>query len=734
MSSHSKLKVIVLIVLIIAAAATGFYYIQSRVLAPSSSESFQSSSPTPSPASSPTLTPTSTPVSTFTPTATPTQTPTQTPTRTPTPTSTPVVGYILSNLAINPSETWPDTSITISAQVTNNQISGSTSVSLNINGQTLSSQSVRISSGTSETISFTANETVTGTYNVQLGTSTGSIVTGSFTVVPTGEYTLSVNTPYSGVQFTIDGQSETTPFTELVNVGTTHTVSMPQSSGAYEFVSWQNGDTNTTITVTVNAPTTLTADYSGAKGSSCPYLYVWNGTGYNYVADVSDGTGWLGYLEYFNPDGSMVFSYNYPYDYIKLNPSQTQPLNGFYDMKIVEDNDEIFYLDSAQIVAVDHPAGTQVFSTRSTFVYNLADQGTIYTVSDNLATPVSAVNGAGQNVLPLIAKLDGNFTTATRWAWNSITLNLGNLTGAQDIKLVVAAKITWPTAQAGGENFMKYASEPGVMPSPPPYMQVKAANGSWVNVPDDREFPLPSTSDQVFVVNLTGLFPTNNYELRINYYQDIQFDYIGIDTSPQQDVVVHTITPSSATLEQAFSANSNSSGAFTRYGDVTALLQSADDKFVIGREGDVVSLQFPADLPPVPKGWVRDYFVITNCWFKEPGLPYVPYTVTPLPFQAMTSFPYTSNETYPYDANHQTCLQGYNTRIITAPTDTTASTLDHSLANLSGSLLSALSQNVLVPFEITSNFNFNSLLVISLTVTILIVALGIYLVKRAQIR
>ena len=55
----------------------------------------------------------------------------------------------------------------------------------------------------------------------------------------------------------------------------------------------------------------------------------------------------------------------------------------------------------------------------------------------------------------------------------SLTLNLGNLTGAKEINLVVAAKITWPTTQAGGTNFLKYANKPGVMPSPPPYMQVR---------------------------------------------------------------------------------------------------------------------------------------------------------------------------------------------------------------------------------------------------------------------
>jgi hypothetical protein len=495
-----------------------------------------------------------------------------------------------------------------------------------------------------------------------------------FTIVPTGEYTLHVITSASGFPFTLDGTSETSPFSGLVTSGQ-HTITIPnvaqiQVAGwglvSYDFSSWNSGGTSLTQVVNVQDETYLSANY--IRQGSCPSLEVWNGTAYNYVTEVNDGTGWLGYLEYFQPDGSMVFSYNYPYDYIKLDPTQLQPLNGHYNFQIAETSDEIFYIDSAQMIAVDHPATVNVLSTASTFVYNLTDQGTIYTVSDNLASPVSAVNQAGQNVLPLISNPNGtSFTPGTTWQWQSLTLNLGNLTGAQQINMVVAAKITWPTTKAGGENFMTYANEPGVIPSPPPYMQVMAPNGTWVNVPENREFPIPHVTDNEFDVNLTGLFPTNNYELKINYYQDIQFNYIGISTIPQESIVVHTLPLSSAVLVQAFSVNSNSSGAFTRYGDVTALLQSADNQFVIGREGDMISLQFAANLPPVPQGWVRDYFIIASCWFKGEGLSYVPFTVNPLPFQAMTSFPYPSNETYPYTTENIAYLQTYDMRIINPP-------------------------------------------------------------------
>ena len=166
---------------------------------------------------------------------------------------------------------------------------------------------------------------------------------------------------------------------------------------------------------------------------------------------------------------------------------------------------------------------------------------------------------------------------------------------------------------------MSYANKPGVMPSPPPYMEVRAENGSWIPVPANREFPIPATSDQVFVVNLTGLFPTNNYELRINYYQDVEFDYIGVDTTAQQNITVHTVTASYANLQQAFSTNSTSTGAFTKYGDVTSLLQSTDDQFVIGREGDKYTLQFPANLLSNSTGWFETTLLSQTVGSKEMG-------------------------------------------------------------------------------------------------------------------
>jgi hypothetical protein len=640
----NKIQAVIIVVLILIAAGDAIGYLYEN-------NYFGSQQPVPSPTP---LAPTSPPK----------------PTAAPPPTALPA-SLKVSNLLINPFEAWPNQTVTASVTVRN---AGSENVSylfpFSVNGVIAQEVPVQLAAGVSINVTASLIESSLGSYALNAG---GQADT--FTVVPTGEHTLNIILNQPGITFTLDGVSHTTSFSGLVSVGT-HTVAVPASQQVesnewglvtYTFAGWDDGSTSLTETVDVEGLTYEAANYVRTAPTSCPELYVWNGTGYSYVADVNDGTGWLGFLEYFNPNGSMVFSYNYPYDYIKLDSTQLQPLNGFYNIQIAEDTNEIFYLDSVKLLAVDHPAGTDVFSTKSTFVYNLTGQGAIYSLKNDFASPASAVNGQGQNVLPLISKLDGEYTTANRWTWNNLTLNLGNLASAKNIDLVVAARTEWPSTSAGGENFLSYANKPGVMPSPPPTMQVMASNGSWVNVPEDREFPIPATTDQTFVVNLTGLFPTNNFLLRINYYQDIEFDYIGVSTSPQQNMNVYTLTPSSADLTQVYVPNSTSSGAFTRYGEVTALVQSTDNEFVVGRQGDIVSIQFPANLPPVPKGWVRDYIIVANCWFKGDGLPYVPFTVDPLPFQAMTSFPYPSNETYPQDAQHQAYLKTYNTRMINSP-------------------------------------------------------------------
>jgi hypothetical protein len=210
---------------------------------------------------------------------------------------------------------------------------------------------------------------------------------------------------------------------------------------------------------------------------------------------------------------------------------------------------------------------------------------------------------------------------------------------------------------------------------PPPYMEVRNAKGQWERVPVDKQMPTPSDFvPRTFVVDLSGIFPegASEYEVRITNFFNVTYDYIGIDTTQQAPITIQRINATAALVPLDFgSTSSAATGNFTRYGDVTLLLLEADDMYVIGLQGDKVTLKFPtADLSSLEEGMERDYFLFVASWFKDPPENWgygFDYTVDPLPFLGMSGFPYPQKESYPYDQEHLQYLQEYNTRVINPP-------------------------------------------------------------------
>ncbi|MBC7130801.1 hypothetical protein H5T51_06250 [Candidatus Bathyarchaeota archaeon] len=568
----------------------------------------------------------------------------------------------ISNMVVKPYEVWVGEKVQITAKITNeNESAVECTLRLTLNETLYKYIKLQLDGKESQDVAFEVTAEKEGIYSVRLGSARGA-----FRVVPEGMHTLSISSSPPGIEFTLNGEIYKTPYSALLKVGKTYTINMPKEfivsrvQPTFQFRSWSDGTTDPIKTITLESYTSLMATYEIL--ASCPAMHVWNGSEYVYITEVSDGTGYLGILDYFKEDGSMVFSYSVPWDYVKLERVKPQPKEGYYDVLFVQKADEIFYMDSVTLVVVDHPADVNVYSTKATYTYELEEQGVIYTVSKNLKTPVSAINDKGEDCLPLISKLDGVYTSGNEFHWDTLELNLGDLSGAEQIKLVVAGTIFYSPGQVQGEWAAQFADKPGERPFPPPYMEVKDASGNWVPVPESRQFPLCDVGTDIFVVNLTGLFITDDYSLRIHTFFDTRFDFIAVDTSPQLDIIIREVQPAYAELSQAFSTNSTSSGNFTRYGDVTALLLEPDDKFVIGRQGDQINVKFPANLPPVPDGMKRSYFIFVSCWFKVKGLPYLSFTVEPLPFHEMSCFPYPPTESYPYDAEHMAYLLTYNTR------------------------------------------------------------------------
>ena len=80
--------------------------------------------------------------------------------------------------------------------------------------------------------------------------------------------------------------------------------------------------------------------------------------------------------------------------------------------------------------------------------------------------------------------------------------------------------------------------------------------------------------------------------------------------------------------------------------------------------GDELRLLFNARrLPPVAKGWTRDFLLLVDGWAKDAdaNTAYA-RSVEPLPFHGMSSYPYPKSQHFPNDPAHQEYQRLFNTR------------------------------------------------------------------------
>ena len=549
----------------------------------------------------------------------------------------------LSQLSVTPYEVWPQETVTATVTATNQgSESDSLSVRLMVDDSLMDRKTVELIAKETTTVEFMFNATTEGKHTAKV-----NALSKPFTVVPTGYHTLAIR--YSGggsdlLPFTLNGETVNMPYTKLLPVGEyVITVPRPYSTetAVFEFDHFSNGDRSTTTTVNLQSRLIFVATYNLISGySCCPSLFYWNGTDYVYVTEVSNA-GWLGYIDYIDENGNIVFGGGNPWDTIKLDANQltvrSADKGDFYDVTLLQRWDEIFYLDAAYMMVVDHPSDVDVYSTMVNYV-NPAFPGDVYTVSQNdLRPPVSAFNEKGEDVLFQIAEIDEFFTYGNNGlaspSWddvllNQLTLDLGDLSDAEEIKLVINGMIDWGAAEHYYDwiDGFKAAFADGLVTDgtqvyPAPYMEIMDAGGDWVRVPEDRQMPTPSDYvSRSFAVDLTGFFPEDvrEFKIRITNFFNVTFDYIGIDTIPQENIKIQRINPV-ATLSQEFVGISCATGSFTKYGDVTQIVLEEDDMFVIGRQGDQVSLQFPfASLAALEDGLERDFFLFVACWFKDP--------------------------------------------------------------------------------------------------------------------
>jgi hypothetical protein len=292
---------------------------------------------------------------------------------------------------------------------------------------------------------------------------------------------------------------------------------------------------------------------------------------------------------------------------------------------------------------------------------------------------------------------------------HSLTLDIGPWSPQRPLRLLLHGFIEYFSASS-----MYSAWQAGLSPIPP-YIEAQNPDGTWHKIVSDMGFPagLPRT----VTIDLTNKLPLGATHLRITTNLQIYWDQALVDNEPTPTVqttnksgcpihavsshewdqnCLHTTelplthatlafrgyprqldgrTPGDLTYnyQQISSAGPfiPHRGAYTRYGDVTPLLHTIDDEFVIFGTGEDMDLEFRATtLPTLPKGWSRDYFFYANGYVKDMDFYEArPFNVGSLPFHGMSAYPYPATEHYPTDPAHTAYQLEYNTRFESGTTD-----------------------------------------------------------------
>ena len=415
------------------------------------------------------------------------------------------------------------------------------------------------------------------------------------------------------------------------------------------------------------------------KGS-CPFLYVYDGEKYEFVTDLlwRAPLGLVTSMGFVAPDETR--------DFVKISGTQIQPKDGMYSIQITEELWETAYFDEVKLIAVDHPAGTDIYVNEQ-YVPPPFAEFEVYRVKEKLH-PKSATDHRGKDVSDALRTFDYHYAVEHAPGPyqgvvepHAIVLDLGDIPNKAPVTLFLTGWI-FPTDTSINVALFQ---NPEISPRFPS-VAVKDTTGEWKTVID--MIGLPAGKNKTITVDLTGKFLSDDRHVRIETDMQIYWD-TAFFTVGTQDVPIEmtTLNPDSADLHyrgfsEMYRPNAHAphlfdyekvttdaqwrdlAGYYTRYGDVNPLLQEVDDMYVILNAGDEITVEFDASrLPALKSGWVRDFILYSDGWDKDGDInTLTSQTVEPLPFHGMSAYPYPDTERYPDDEAHRQFRLKYNTR------------------------------------------------------------------------
>jgi hypothetical protein len=349
-------------------------------------------------------------------------------------------------------------------------------------------------------------------------------------------------------------------------------------------------------------------------------------------------------------------------EWYKIRRDQLVPHDGYYDIRVTAELWEVYYYDYIALMPVDHPAGTEIFVDERFVVPPLKLGLTTVETPQKIAR---AVDDNRQDVTETLTTLDGKaLDTFGRGQYQGLTrdhyveVDLGEKAPQSGPLYLIAHGSIHDTESSVNVAITQGSRWHAQSMS----LEVPDGRGGWTVAQSNLGFPAGRKKTVLF--NLKDAFrPGTPRRVRLRTNLEIYWDQIewarGLAEAPLKmqrlapmatDLhyrgysVIHRPdagapeVPDYNTLSSTKQIWRDLVGYYTRFGEVSELLQGIDDRYVIVASGDEMSLRFP-EQPPPPAGWVRDFVIIGDGWIKDGDYNSTfSRTVLPLPYHAKQEY------------------------------------------------------------------------------------------------
>ena len=268
---------------------------------------------------------------------------------------------------------------------------------------------------------------------------------------------------------------------------------------------------------------TVTIEEQSRKPSSCPYLFAWDGSRFEFVGDFG-GVGGLGYLV-----APKVYACPDPTEYLPLR--NLQPRGDQYVLQSLTPLEEITYFDEAKLIAVDHPQGTEIHPHEMMAIGVAPPEFRLFCVRSPIE-PIAAVNHLGEDIRDKLAQVDRVYAGATQADARFMGMakphfveldfgdQLANMETGASLILFLQGWVEY------GYSSTNYAASQAGQVARAPTLEV-FRNGQWVTVM--REVGYPAGINHMMTIDVTGAVRPTDRKLRVSSNMELYWDriYLG---------------------------------------------------------------------------------------------------------------------------------------------------------------------------------------------------------------